>query len=258
MLYDKVLKRIKTKVKKFLKSFIDEEIERKLSFSNYCFCETIESNYLNRNKVVIVKKNGEKIINPSFIEGLCIRMSGQDNMVTIYEPFLFQKAMIFLTGNTDILIRENIKTSSGFLIEKTRNSVSNKLIIGRNFECGPNCTIDLTDSGDVFIGDDAKWSWNVYVKSDDTHPVFDVKTKKVINKSTCVIIGNHVWVGMHATILKNSEIKDNSVIGAYSVVAKQFSKNNVVIAGNPADVKKEDINWSHGSIQSYIDKNEKD
>ena len=48
---------------------------------------------------------------------------------------------------------------------------------------------------------------------------------------------------MNAVILKNSEIQEESVVGACSVVAKKFDEKNVVIAGNPASVKKQDISW---------------
>ena len=62
---------------------------------------------------------------------------------------------------------------------------------------------------------------------------------------------------MNAVILKNSIIPDNSVIGAYSVVAKKFDEENVVIAGNPARICKRNINWTHGSVEGYCLKNNK-
>ena len=59
---------------------------------------------------------------------------------------------------------------------------------------------------------------------------------------------------MNAVVLKNSEIKDNSVIGANAVVAKKFKEGNVIIAGNPAKILKKNINWSHGCIRDFIKK----
>ena len=48
-----------------------------------------------------------------------------------------------------------------------------------------------------------------------------------------VVIGNNVWIGSRAIILRGVTIGDNSVIGAGSVVTKSVPANTVV-AGNPA------------------------
>jgi carbonic anhydrase/acetyltransferase-like protein (isoleucine patch superfamily) len=48
-----------------------------------------------------------------------------------------------------------------------------------------------------------------------------------------VKIGNHVWIGMRATVLKGVTIGDNSVVGAAAVVTKNVEPNTIV-AGNPA------------------------
>ena len=210
------------------------------------------------NQLIIVKENGEKIINPPSIENLTIKSyEGGYNTITLHEPFHFESLSIVVTGDMDIEIQAGCYFGSKGLIKKSRNTKKNKLEIGRDFHCGSGCTIDLTDSGDVIIGDDAKWSWNIYIKSDDTHPVFDINTKECVNKSAQTVIGNHVWIGMNAVILKNSIIPDNSVIGAYSVVAKKFDEENVVIAGNPARICKRNINWTHGSVEGYCLKNNK-
>jgi acetyltransferase-like isoleucine patch superfamily enzyme len=48
-----------------------------------------------------------------------------------------------------------------------------------------------------------------------------------------VKIGNNVWIGMRATILKGVTIGDNSVVGAAAVVTKNVEPCTIV-AGNPA------------------------
>ncbi len=48
-----------------------------------------------------------------------------------------------------------------------------------------------------------------------------------------VIIGDNVWIGMNAIILKGVTIGDNSIIAAGAVVTKDVPPNTVV-AGNPA------------------------
>lgn len=48
-----------------------------------------------------------------------------------------------------------------------------------------------------------------------------------------VKIGNHVWIGVRATILKGVTVGDNSIIAAGAVVTKDVEPNTIV-AGNPA------------------------
>ncbi len=57
-----------------------------------------------------------------------------------------------------------------------------------------------------------------------------------------MIIGNHVWIGENALILKGVKIGDNSIVGAGSVVTKDVP-NNSIVAGNPARIIKNNINW---------------
>ena len=50
-------------------------------------------------------------------------------------------------------------------------------------------------------------------------------------------IGNHVWVGAGATILKGVTVGDHAIIGGGSVVTKDVPPYAVVM-GNPAKVVK--------------------
>ena len=50
-----------------------------------------------------------------------------------------------------------------------------------------------------------------------------------------IIIGNNVHIGINCTVLLNTIIGDNCIIGAGSVVRGRFPENSV-IAGNPAKV----------------------
>ena len=51
-------------------------------------------------------------------------------------------------------------------------------------------------------------------------------------------IGKNVFIGMGSIILKGTQIGDNTVIGAGSVVSGVIP-SNVVVAGNPAKVIRE-------------------
>ena len=53
------------------------------------------------------------------------------------------------------------------------------------------------------------------------------------SKSKAINLGNNVFIGDNAIILKGIDLGDNCVIGAGSIVTKSFPENTI-IAGNPA------------------------
>lgn len=74
----------------------------------------------------------------------------------------------------------------------------------------------------------------------DLHLFFEgAKTEKDIHINKSIFIGDNCWIGANSIILPGVEIKGkNVVIAAGSVVTKSFDESNVLIAGNPAIIKK--------------------
>ena len=66
-----------------------------------------------------------------------------------------------------------------------------------------------------------------------------------------MIIGDHVWIGAGATLLKKTKIGNNCVVATRAVVTKDFSENNVMLARNPAQIKRKDVYWvaSYGNFK---------
>lgn len=93
------------------------------------------------------------------------------------------------------------------------------------------------------MGEDNLWSTGIVIRASDGHQIFDNKSGRLKNKSRPIVIGNHVWVGANATILKGSVIANDSIVGDSAVVAKEFQESNVAIAGNPGKVVGQDISW---------------
>lgn len=81
----------------------------------------------------------------------------------------------------------------------------------------------------------------VRVHDNDGHPIDAERRRKgeriTLDESKEVVLGNNVWIGAGAVILKGVAIGDNAVIGAGSVVVRDVAANTVV-AGNPARVLK--------------------
>ena len=107
------------------------------------------------------------------------------------------------------------------------------------------------DNTHIDIGKDCMFSSEVIMWASDTHTVINLESE-IINIGKYIKIGNHVWVGMGATILKNTTIPDNCVIGTRSVVHGKFEKSNCAIAGNPGEIVKENIDWDRRRPKQYM------
>ena len=107
------------------------------------------------------------------------------------------------------------------------------LTIGDAALLSPGVRISASD--EIRIGSGVMIANGAYITDCDWHTVYDRNARDPEPKP--VIIGDNVWIGDHATILKGVTVGDNTVIGAGSVVVASVP-SNVIVAGNPAQVVK--------------------
>jgi acetyltransferase-like isoleucine patch superfamily enzyme len=90
----------------------------------------------------------------------------------------------------------------------------------------------------IKIGKNVIISENVTIRDSDDHKI--IQSNKA---HTCSIeIGNHVWIGMSAIILKGVTIGDGAIIAAGSVITKDVPANSLV-GGVPAKIIKTNVSW---------------
>jgi len=118
-----------------------------------------------------------------------------------------------------VVVRENAEL---ILDDGSFINVDSKIYCKEKIEIGKN----------TFIGEE------VIIRDTDEHRII----KKDYINTLPIKIGNHVWIGMRSIILKGVTVGDNVVIAAGSVVTKDIP-NNCLVAGNPAVIIKENINW---------------
>ena len=94
----------------------------------------------------------------------------------------------------------------------------------------------LSASDEIVIGDGVMIAHGVYITDSDWHTIYDRTARD--ERVTPVRVGDNVWLGDHATVLKGVTIGRNSVVAARAVVTRDVPEN-VVVAGNPARVVKE-------------------
>lgn len=165
------------------------------------------------------------------------------------------KVHIFGKNNTVEIDPSVITFVANITIGDPKIPVQNCIVkIGKNCFCnGANIMLYESNSS-VYIGEDCMFSYGIEIWASDSHSIIDQKTKQLLNWGKGICIGNHVWVGMRATILKNSHISDDCIIGAGAVVAGTFKEPHAVLAGNPAKVVKTGISWDSLRPMRYQEK----
>lgn len=110
------------------------------------------------------------------------------------------------------------------------------LEIGDNTWVGYQTLIAASSS--VVIGANCDIAPRVYIGT-GTH-LIDVNADHVAAKdiSKDVCIGDGCWLGANSTILPGTEIGCKCVVAAGAVVAKSFTVDKILIAGVPAERKK--------------------
>lgn len=115
-----------------------------------------------------------------------------------------------------------------------------ELIIGENVTFTGK--VNVICSKKIVIGDYCLISWDTLLMDSDSHTIYTKNINKNIDEP--IIIGNHVWIGCKATILKNTYIANDIVIASNSIVSGNYSDSNVILANNKARKIKDKIEWN--------------
>ena len=128
-----------------------------------------------------------------------------------------------------------------------------KLSVGKNAKM--HIGRSLTVSGDtelychhqMSIGDECTISWGCLLMDTDFHPIYDSVTDRLLNESSPLIIGKHVWIGCRGVVLKGVSIPDHTIVAADSLIAHPHNEEHCIIGGhgNSVQVLKRNIRWEN-------------
>lgn len=121
-------------------------------------------------------------------------------------------------------------------------NVSNKaiLILGDNFAISALSSINCYKK--IIFGKDVQLSWSCLLMDSDTHKIFN-KDNLQMNMDKEIIIESKTWIGCNCTILKGTHVSYNTVIGSNSLLSNRHYPGNCILAGQPAEFKKEIKEW---------------
>ena len=137
-----------------------------------------------------------------------------------------EEAFLLLRDGAELTINGMVNLASRSTIQVQKNA---KLEIGL---AHINHETSIIIGCDCVIGNGILISRSVRIFDSDFHKVLDEDGNQT-NHPKPMIIGDHVWIGLGAIILRGSQIGDGAVISAGAVVMGKIKEGTNAI-GNPA------------------------
>lgn len=194
------------------------------------------------------------------------------NIILMLQSHFFRKKLVIYYPNIkEISKKANFNIRDKFIINSQwnrnrtlKNVIPGMFFIGDHAEVKVNhfiiyagSTIDVRKNGKLYlgkgyinygsriechnkieIGDNVFIAENVTIRDSDNHEII----RSNYTMTDKIIIGNNVWIGAGAKILKGVKIGDGSIIASGAIVTRDVPKNTLV-AGIPAKIIKENIEW---------------
>jgi acetyltransferase-like isoleucine patch superfamily enzyme len=182
-----------------------------------------------------------------------------------YKKDILAHDQVFIKGVGNIETDHRLEIGMGYVgfvhkSVKTYLNINGKLKLSGHYNIGRGCRFDIAENAVISIGkggyinvnatfiimhglsigDNCAISWDCQFLDEDFHEI-DYKGKKETAKE--IKIGNNVWIGCGVKIYKGTIIPDGCVVAANSIVKGVFLEKNVLIAGHPAKVIKNEVVW---------------
>jgi acetyltransferase-like isoleucine patch superfamily enzyme len=163
---------------------------------------------------------------------------GDTNTVVLGDGLLGERVQIEIGHGCQIVIGHGCRLGA-ITIYALRNG---RIEIGN--QCGFNGRIRLLshEPSSLLIGNGCLFAGDIDVMTSDMHSIIELDSGLRINPARDIMIGNRVWVGQRAMLLKGARIGDGSIIAAGSIVAGEIPPNSIA-AGVPAKVIRSGVTW---------------
>lgn len=217
---------------------------RKIASDSIKLCNRLIFNNKNRGGVTaeysFALLRGCKIVNKGSNNRIIIGDYSRLNHCTFH---------FFGSDNTVVIDEFCFCNQADFWIEDDGNTIH----LGKHTSLSGKIQLAAMEGTRIEIGQDCLFSSNIAIRTGDSHSLIQYDTGKRINRSKSIVIGEHVWVGTNVTILKGTHIPSHSVVGACSLLRKEYSTPNCVLAGVPAKEAKYNVDWKTERIKQYGD-----
>jgi acetyltransferase-like isoleucine patch superfamily enzyme len=200
-----------------------------------------------------------------------LKVAGEQNVLVAPQDMQVKDVSISIAGN-----RNTVEFGSGIKANSLRIDIKGD---DNSFIAGTGCVLsgmmsllkasairigDRTTMGkaelicggrSIRIGADCMLSYGVVLRCSDTHPIYDISTKKLVNEARDVVVEDYVWIGKGVTIMKGVTVSAGAIVGIGSIVVKNIPAFTVA-AGVPARVVRENAVWTRYTRNVILEEDE--
>lgn len=205
--------------------------------------------FLVKKPIYLLSYNcgGNRFICKGIMLNCTLDISGNNNYVEIQDGVKLINTKIMISGNGHkLIIRKGTSFLEGgrFLVQDENNLID----IGENTVI-VDCFFAVRDyKTRIVIGRECLFSAKVVIRTSDAHSILNSKNER-INHGCDTIVGDRVWIGYGANVLKGCVIGSDSIIGTQCVVSSLKAPDGSVVVGSPARIVKQGVHWTKERIK---------
>lgn len=183
-----------------------------------------------------------------------ITFNGTDNILFCGENLKLRNTSIRFNGSNSVVFLSNSRKEYSLDVSINNNSV---FYVGRDNYFNGALHVVISEEKNVVVGDNCLFSFGVWLRTADPHLIYSCETKERVNYSKSIFVGDHVWIGQDAMLLKNSYIGSGSIVAAKALVAGKKIPSNESWGGNPARQLSRGIFWDGSCVHTWTEEKTK-
>lgn len=204
---------------------------------------------LSYNKIIV---NADKSYCDS---NTVITFQGKNNILIVEDGVRLHSSKISFNADNSVVYLSKNKHIYYLNVSLFNNSV---VYFGKDNYFNRALNMSVSEYQNVIIGEDCLFSFDIWIRTADPHVLYSTETKRRINESKGVFLGDHVWIGQGVYLLKGTCVGSGAVVGAASVVTGKKLASNCCYGGNPAKLLKENVFFSHKCVNGWLPKDTKE
>ena len=187
---------------------------------------------------------------PASMRNSRIVFKGQRNTLVIEDGVKMENCDIVFNGDDSLVFLRRSRHIYRLNASLNHNNV---LFMGRDNYMNGVLHVILSEQKHFFAGDEGLFSFDVWVRTADPHLIYDCDSMARLNPSRSVYLGDHVWVGQSALLLKGTQVDSGTILGAGAVLSGKKVPHNAVWAGNPAAEIRRGSFWERSCVHTWQD-----
>ena len=201
----------------------------------------------NANEISLLENN--KIEgNPSLFNSK-ISFIGNNNILYCEPDINIVNSSIKFMGNNSLIYLSKSKNNYHIIVQIFQDSV---MYIGNDNTLSAPITFDVQEHKNLIIGDDCIIGSSTTFRTSDGHIMYDASSKKRINPSSTIFIGDHVWIGHQSYISRGVKIGSGAIVDANSYVgSNRVLKSNKLYSGNPIRLVRENVFFTKEYVGNF-------